>query len=47
MRNKHLEGEKKMSKKEQAEFLKKLLNVSEVKVGVVRRNKNVRNKRNN
>jgi len=44
MKNKHLV---KMSKKEQTEFLKKLLNVSEVKVGVVRRNKNVRNKRNN
>jgi len=47
MKNKHLEEEKKMSKEEQAEFLKKLLNVSEVKVGKVWRKKNGNIKRNN
>ena len=47
MKKKDLHTDKKISKEEQVEFLKKLLNVSEVKLGVVRRNKNVRNKRNN
>ena len=46
MKSKHLLTDKKMSKKEHEEFLKKMLNVSEVKVGKVWRKKNERSKRN-
>ena len=39
MKSKHLLTDKKMSKEEKQEFLKKLLNVSEVKVGKTWRRK--------
>ena len=39
MKSKHLLADKKMSKEEKEEFLKKLLNVSEVKVGKTWRRK--------
>lgn len=46
MKSKHLLTDKKLSKKEREEFLKKMLNVSEVKVGKVWRKKNESNKGN-
>ena len=46
MKSKHLLTDTKLSKKEREEFLKKMLNVSEVKVGKVWRKKNESSKRN-